>query len=168
MEYQKTSPAPVLAVLARCCTYVSGSVVAVLLLFTLIDESILLYVKLADRNLLWYDPLTQRPFLRPLTQVYHPERLSPRLTRLLPPCSSRWRRYVGIFSALFAMSRSLVPGMEDYPCDHEQTMHKVAAHTHYFPPHWKAKCHTYEVRQDFLQVRSSHQARVSSPLCLWW
>lgn len=55
MEYQKTSPAPVLAVLARCCTYVSGSVVAVLLLFTLIDESILLYVKLADRNLLWYE-----------------------------------------------------------------------------------------------------------------
>jgi hypothetical protein len=61
-------------------------------------------------------------------------------------------RYVGIFSALFAMSRSLVPGMEDYMCDHEQTMHKISAHTHYFPPHWKGKCHTYDVRQEFLQV----------------
>lgn len=76
---------------------------------------------------------------------------------------------MGIFSALFAMSRSLVPGMEDYPCDHEQTMHKVAAHTHYFPPHWKSKCHTYEVRQDFLQVRPGlieGTTSMSSPLCL--
>jgi len=72
--YTRQTPKPVLAVLARCAAYISGSVVAVLLLFTLLDESILLYVRVWDRNLLWY---------------------------------------VGVFSALFAMSRSLIPGPDE-------------------------------------------------------
>lgn len=58
MQYTRQCPRPVAAVLARCCAYISGSVVAVLLLFTLLDESILLYVKLWDRNLLWYVVVT--------------------------------------------------------------------------------------------------------------
>lgn len=53
MEYQSQASQPVVAVVARCLSYISGSLVAVLLLFTLIDESILLYVKYQDRNLLW-------------------------------------------------------------------------------------------------------------------
>lgn len=53
MEYQSQASQPIVAVVARCLSYISGSLVAVLLLFTLIDESILLYVKYHDRNLLW-------------------------------------------------------------------------------------------------------------------
>jgi hypothetical protein len=53
-EYVKQMPRPVVAVLARCCSFLCGSIVAVLLLFALIEESILLYVKLFDRNLLWW------------------------------------------------------------------------------------------------------------------
>lgn len=50
------------------------------------------------------------------------------------------------------MSRSLIPGPEEYYCDQEETMKKVAAHTHYFPKQWKGRCRTEEVRQEFLHL----------------
>ena len=109
--YARQSPKPVVAVLARCVAYISGSVVAVLLLFTLLDESILLYVRVWDRNLLWY---------------------------------------VGVFSALFALSRSLIPGPEEEAYGNQEvTMERVAAHTHYFPGRWRGRCSTQEVRAEF-------------------
>ncbi len=111
LQYTRQSPKPVLAVLARCAAYISGSVVAVLLLFTLLDESILLYVRVWDRNLLWY---------------------------------------VGVFSAIFAMSRSFIPGPEEEAYgSQEATMQKVAAHTHYFPSRWRGRCSTQDVRAEF-------------------
>lgn len=60
--YTRQCPRPVLAVVARCAAYVSGAIVAVLLLFTLLDESILLYVRLWDRNLLWCVRFPFSPF----------------------------------------------------------------------------------------------------------
>ena len=44
----------VVTAMARVCGFVSGSLIAVLFLFTAIDESILLHVKVANQNLLWY------------------------------------------------------------------------------------------------------------------
>ena len=38
----------------RCVSYVSGALVSVLLLLALIDDSLLLYIHLGDKNLLWY------------------------------------------------------------------------------------------------------------------
>ncbi|CAM9846126.1 unnamed protein product, partial [Scytosiphon promiscuus] len=47
-------PRPVLASLMRVTRFVSGAVVAVLLVMTFLEDSILLHVKVWDRNLLWY------------------------------------------------------------------------------------------------------------------
>jgi hypothetical protein len=52
--YERQFPTPVLSVVGRCVSYVTGSIVSVLLLLTLLDERILLYVRVWDRNLLWY------------------------------------------------------------------------------------------------------------------
>ena len=38
----------------RCVSYVSGALVSVLLMLALVDESVLLYIPLGDKNLLWY------------------------------------------------------------------------------------------------------------------
>lgn len=37
-----------------CVSYLSGAIVSVLLLLTLVDENMLLHIRIADRNLLWY------------------------------------------------------------------------------------------------------------------
>ena len=48
------SQSEIVSAVARVCGFVSGSLIAVLFLFAAIDESILLHVKVADQNLLWY------------------------------------------------------------------------------------------------------------------
>lgn len=61
---------PLMAILARCCAYLSGALVATLLLMSIFEQGALLYVKVGDHNLLWH---------------------------------------LGLFSALFAAARSLIP-----------------------------------------------------------
>uniref|UniRef100_A0A7S1U8L1 Autophagy-related protein 9 n=1 Tax=Phaeomonas parva TaxID=124430 RepID=A0A7S1U8L1_9STRA len=53
-DYQGSFSRPLLATAGRLLSFISGALVAVLLVFTLMDESILLYTKLWGRNLLWY------------------------------------------------------------------------------------------------------------------
>ena len=45
---------PVVSVLARCLTFISGSFVGVLLVLTLLDDAYLFHITLHDKNLLWY------------------------------------------------------------------------------------------------------------------
>jgi len=45
---------PILDAARRCVKYVAGSILAVLLLVALRDDTPLLFVKIADKNLLWY------------------------------------------------------------------------------------------------------------------
>jgi len=45
---------PLVAIVARLFGFIAGAFVAVLLVFTLVDESILLHVDVFGRNLLWY------------------------------------------------------------------------------------------------------------------
>ncbi|CAM9271814.1 unnamed protein product [Choristocarpus tenellus] len=52
--YLQRFPKPVLASAMRVTSFFSGAIVAVLLVLTFLEDSILLYVKLLDRNLLWY------------------------------------------------------------------------------------------------------------------
>jgi Autophagy protein ATG9 len=52
-NYLRAFPAPVWASLMRAVRFVSGAFVAVLLAATMLEDSILLHVKLWDRNLLW-------------------------------------------------------------------------------------------------------------------
>lgn len=47
-------PTPVTSVVARCVSFLMAGFVGIFLVFTLLDESILLHVRLWDRNLIWY------------------------------------------------------------------------------------------------------------------
>ena len=54
-EYLDTFPNPILLIIvSELITYIAGSIVAVLLLLTFIDSSILLNIELFDRSLIWY------------------------------------------------------------------------------------------------------------------
>lgn len=53
-DYLHTFHIPYLAVGARCFVYLSGSLLAVLLIVSVIDEAVLLYIHVGDHNLLWY------------------------------------------------------------------------------------------------------------------
>ncbi|CAN0020353.1 unnamed protein product [Ascophyllum nodosum] len=110
-------PRPVLASLMRVTRFFSGAVVAVLLVMTVLEDSILLHVKVWDRNLLWY---------------------------------------IGVFSAIYAFSRSVSPHTIDESVPQvesaEEAMLKVAAHTHYMPEHWVGRAHTLEVRKELLSL----------------
>ena len=52
--YVQSFTNPYVSIVARCGAYICGSFVAVLLLASVIDEAILLYVHTSDHNLLWY------------------------------------------------------------------------------------------------------------------
>ena len=51
--YLSSFPAPVWASVMRTVRFVSGAFVAVLLVVTMLEDTILLHVKLWDRNLFW-------------------------------------------------------------------------------------------------------------------
>jgi autophagy-related protein 9 len=53
-EYIETFHSPYTTVLARWATYIAGSFVAALLLVSVLSDGALLYVHVADYNLLWY------------------------------------------------------------------------------------------------------------------
>jgi len=53
-EYIQTFHNPYLTILARCVTYVTGAFIATLLLVSVLSDGALLYVHIAEYNLLWY------------------------------------------------------------------------------------------------------------------
>ena len=53
-EYVKSFNNHYLSIVSRCSAYLAGSFISVLLLTSVIDEAILLYVHTGDHNLLWY------------------------------------------------------------------------------------------------------------------
>ena len=53
-DYINSFHNPYAAILARCATYVTGSFIATLLLVSLLSDGALLYVHVAEYNLLWY------------------------------------------------------------------------------------------------------------------
>ena len=64
-----------------------------------------------------------------------------------------------IFGAILALSRRLTASPQDtisstsdkmfYP---EGAMRHLGLYTHHFPRHWRGRCHTYDVRDDFLKL----------------
>jgi len=114
-EYVQSFSNAYLSILARCVAYISGSFVAVLLLASVIDEAILLYVHTGDHNLLWY---------------------------------------LGICSAAYAASRSLVPDETKTvnSATREELMDRITACTHYRPKDWIDRAHTTEVRDEMLEL----------------
>jgi autophagy-related protein 9 len=110
-EYLRQFPAPLPTVVAGGVSFVAGAFVGVLMLFTLLDESILLHIKLGGRDLVWY---------------------------------------IAIFSAVLAVSRSLVPPMEAQPqFAPQRAFKKVVAFTHYLPDRWRGRTHAFDTRDEF-------------------
>lgn len=68
-----------LAIVAKFVVFIAGSFTGVLIVLSLIDESMLLYVKIFDRNLLWYIAIfgmitaAARPFVVEKHSVFDPE-----------------------------------------------------------------------------------------------
>lgn len=112
-DFQKQFPFPELAALARCIAYIAGALVSALLLLTVVDENLLLFIHFGDRNLLWY---------------------------------------IAMLSAILAIARSFVPTPEDRVFNPNGVMRKMVAFTHYMPRHWRGRCHTYDVRDEFLEM----------------
>ena len=98
---------PLMAIIARCLAYISGALVATLLLTSIFEQGALLYVKIGDHNLLWY---------------------------------------LGLFSALFAGARSLIPDEAIAMESPKELMEQVTSHTHYYPQHWRGCEHKQKVR----------------------
>lgn len=53
-DYISTFHNPYVAILCRCTTYITGAFIATLLLVSFLSDGALLYVHIADYNLLWY------------------------------------------------------------------------------------------------------------------
>jgi autophagy-related protein 9 len=107
-DFLHTFHVPYLAVGARCGVYLSGSLLAVLLISSLVDEALLLYIHIGDHNLLWY---------------------------------------LGVFSAVYGASNSLIPDETVVVTKEEQErlVQETSAFTHYFNLEWRDRCHTTQV-----------------------
>ena len=61
--------------------------------------------------------------------------------------------YLGVFSAIFAGTRSLIPELKPKVKEsHEELMEHIAAFTHYYPTHWDGLCHTQSVKNEFEEL----------------
>lgn len=59
--------------------------------------------------------------------------------------------YMGIFGAIFEVSRRMIPD-EHLIFEPEVLLRQVVEHTHYFPPEWHGQLHTEKVRAHFCQL----------------
>ncbi|ORZ16327.1 autophagy protein Apg9-domain-containing protein [Absidia repens] len=59
--------------------------------------------------------------------------------------------YMGIFGAIFEISRRMIPD-EHLIFEPEILLRQVVEHTHYFPSEWHGQLHTDEVRAQFCQL----------------
>ncbi len=60
--------------------------------------------------------------------------------------------WLGIFSGLYAAARAMIPDDKKLAGSPEETMEKISAHTHHFPPHWRSHCHAPIVKEEFLDL----------------
>ena len=60
---------PYIAIVARCTTYIAGALVAVLLLVSILSDGALLFVHIADHNLLWYLGISSAVYAAARSQI---------------------------------------------------------------------------------------------------
>jgi autophagy-related protein 9 len=137
------------ATLAKFVTYISGSFVAILVLVSVIDEAVLLYVRLSDHNLLWYLGIFSGIFAAAASFIPSQSQS--------PIGGGRGSGYTrnkttahGSSSGIGGAFPGAGSGVETTPA--EQCMEVIAAHTHYFPSYWMHQCHTLNVRDEFLEI----------------
>jgi autophagy-related protein 9 len=60
--------------------------------------------------------------------------------------------YLGVCTAILAISRGMIPDAQAIAADPEALMRKVTEHTHYLPEHWAGRLHSAEVHLAFGQL----------------
>ncbi|KAJ8600473.1 hypothetical protein CTAYLR_010244 [Chrysophaeum taylorii] len=121
--YLRMFPRPVLETVARTVAFFSGALVATLVaLAAAVDDAVLLYVTVGDRNLLWYAGAASA-------------------------CLAVARSLGGASNA-----DATPAGDKAADDDYEAAMAKVADFTHCFPEEWRAHCHTSDVRDAFARA----------------
>jgi autophagy-related protein 9 len=60
--------------------------------------------------------------------------------------------YLGIFSAIYAGSRSLIPDETKRKEEPNEIMANVQSCTHYLPTHWVNRCHTTSVKDEMSEL----------------
>jgi autophagy-related protein 9 len=99
-KYEKLFPMPAATIVARFLAYVSGAVLGMMLVFTLLDEHVMLQVHLFDRNLLWYIAVLTGivsalrgfvPAEQPLERVQTTHEVMKELVQHTHYMPSRWR-----------------------------------------------------------------------------
>lgn len=58
--------------------------------------------------------------------------------------------YTGLFASISAITRGFIREPENIVYNPNDIMNKVSKYTHYMPKHWINKCHTFNVRDEFL------------------
>ena len=112
-DYTKQFESPIMEVIGKFIAMISGSFLFFFITISVLDESVLLYVKFLDRTLLFY---------------------------------------MGLFTAISSLSRSLIKSPENCVYDPNGVMNKIVEYTHYMPKRWEGKCNTYIVRDEFLSL----------------
>ena len=101
-------------VFAKFLCIISGGFIGFFLILSILDESILLYVRFLDRSLIFY---------------------------------------AGIVGIISPISRNFIKSTETKIYNPETIMkEKIYKYTRYMPDHWKNKCNTYNVRDEFLSL----------------
>jgi hypothetical protein len=74
--------------------------------------------------------------------------------------------YAAIFGTVLAVSRALITEEHKVFCP-EAAMADVVKHTHYFPRHWRNRCHLKAVQAEFeelFQVKPPRRSFISRPV----
>jgi autophagy-related protein 9 len=123
--YLHLFPSGIVSIVATGISFCAGSIMAVLILVSLIEEQILMDIEVVDRPLLWY--LTIATGLFVIARTFHPHQ------NYSPPSSSTTTSKVrsGAHFGGFMQGR----GGVDSAC--EDAMARLAADTHHFPPAWR-------------------------------
>ena len=149
--YLKLFPQPVIAALAHCIAFVSGAIVAVLLaLAAALDggDSILLYIRLGERNLLWYAGAGSAVFA--MARAFAPIEATDSGTAVFAPPTPQSSQ-ADCSKGSYTTSSGSHPLDESVGPVHaaELVMRRIAEHTHHFPEEWRGKAHTRDVSEAF-------------------
>lgn len=99
-SYVLQFPSNELAVVAKFVVFIAGSFAGVLILLSLVDEEMLLYVKVLDRNLLWYIAIfgiitaVARPFVVDKHAVFDPKSIFAKVVDKTHYFPRNWRQKV--------------------------------------------------------------------------
>lgn len=142
-DYLAFFPNKLFKLVTKIVNYLSNGILSLLLLFTLLNEEILLYVSVFHRNLLFY--LAVVTVIASFTRASSAERDLRSLSAAATIASDK-------LSCSESSGKAMRIGSE-FKGSHLLRM--VIARTHYFPRHWRNKLNSSKVRDKFLLLYES-------------